>query len=385
MIVRIYNPDLTKNVTTFLTQTASSGGTTLNVKNTAGYVQSQYIVVGNVGDEKSEIVQISAAVSSNTQLTVTALKFDHSTDTIVMYTKYNKVRVYRSTDGGTVYTILSTPDMQVDRFITTYDDVNSQPTYFYKSTFYNSSDGTESSFSSVLPATGFTWYSLITLQNRVYDLFPDKNEEVISRPQITDWANEEYRKLVSLASKIDQGIFLKSNSSSPSSLTSGTALYSLPTDFKSMKKLEIAFDGTNYYRGYPQQEGFGYPTMVYDKTAPLYIMISNQIEIRPTPDSSSGKYRLWYYYIPDPLSADSDTIDLALRPYLDAVVSHVLARGKQKDKKYDEAAYWDQEAEKVETLMVNELQNRTTLDIPRFVDITDSSFLDSDETYLWDC
>lgn len=359
-----------------MSQPVSAAAVTLNVQNTAGLNNADYLVIGKVGSEKTELVNITAAVSSNTQLTVSALKFDHSTDTPVTFTKFNQVRFYKSTDGGTVYSIYTTVALAVDRLITTADDTTSLASYYYKATFYNSTSGKESSFSAVLPGSGFPWYSVHSLQDRVIDLFPDPSEEILTRAQLVSWFNEEYRRLISLTSKIDQGIFLKTNEDAPSSLVSGTKAYSLPTDFKSMKKVEISYDGITYYRAYPQQEGYGYPTMVYDKTAPLYIVLHNTVEFRPTADSSNGRYKLWYYYQSEPFDMDDDTIDLPIRPYLDAIVFHALTRAKQKNKQFDEAEYWDGQAKSVETLMQNELQSRTTTDIPRWIDISDTSFLD---------
>lgn len=385
MILQVQNFDVSNAVTTFLSSPASATDTTLNVKNNAGFNNNDFVVIGNISDEKTEIVQINGAISGNTSFTVTALKFDHSTDTSVTYLKFNQVKFFKSTDGGVTYNLLATVGLQVDRPITTYDDTLAQPTYFYKSQFFNSYTNLLSIESSILPGSGYPWYALLTLQDRILDLFPDPKEQVLNRDQLTDWINEEYRTLTSLASKIDQGIFLKSNELTPSHLTANQNTYAFPSDFKSVKKIEIALDGVTYYRAYPQQVGFGSPDMVYDQTAPIYVSVSNTFQIRPTPLSNSGLYKIWYYYLPIPLSADSDVVDLSLRPYLDALITHALARGKQKDKKYDEAAYWDNETEKIEVGMVNELQGRTTTDIPRWVDISDTSFLDADESWLWDC
>lgn len=383
MLLKILNPNVDNEIQTFLTSPvgASAGTVLLPVKNSAGFVNGNYMLLGGIGEEKTEIVQINAAISSTTSISVSSTKLDHATDTPVTFIRYNKIQFYKSSNGGVTYSLLAANDLQVDRPITTYS-AQAVPTDLFKTRFFNSTTSQASIYSAVQPATGFVYYNLVSIINRVLDLFPDPNEQVLSRGQITDWINEEYRRLISLASKIDQGIFMKSNASSPVSMTAGTALYDLPEDFKSMKKLEIANDGVNFYRAYPTHEGFGWPSQVYDPTAPLYIMVANQFEIRPTP--IGGKYRMWYYYIPNILSQDDDKVDLAIRPYLDALVDKALARGKQKDKKYDEAQYWDVETEKVEEMMVNELTNRTSLDIPRWVDISDTSFMDSDDNWLWE-
>lgn len=384
MILKVTNYDISNAISTVLSEAASAADTTLNVQNNSGFVNGDFLAIGEIGDEKTEMVQINGAISGAITLPVTALKFDHGTDTSVTYLKYNKVRFFRSIDSGVTYPTLATVDLQVDRFITTYDDLTAQPLYSYKSAFFNSVTAITSSYSATLPASGYPWTALRSLCDRVIDLFPDPKEQIVSRGQISDWVNEEYRTLASLASKIDQGIFLKSNESLPSSLIANQLTYSLPSDFKSLKKIEIALDGTTYYRAYPQQVGFGFPDQVYDPTSPIYVLVANNVQFRPTPNSNSGKYKVWYYYLPTPLSSDADNVDLAIQPYVDALVFHALSRGKQKDKKYDEAAYWDQETQKVETIMVNELQGRTTTDVPKWVDISDTTFIDSDDSWLFD-
>lgn len=146
MILKVTNLDVSNNVSTSLSEPAANATTTLNVKNTAGFQQNDYVLVGSMGEEKTELVQITA-IPNNTQFTVTALKFDHGTDTMIIFTKFNQVRIFRSTTGGIVYNVLATVDMQVDRLITNYDDTTAQPTYYYKTAFFNSITSQASAFS----------------------------------------------------------------------------------------------------------------------------------------------------------------------------------------------------------------------------------------------
>ena len=98
---------------TYVATAISAAGTTLTVDNTNGFEANDYIVLGTLGDETTEIVQIST-VDSDTQLTVSAVKFAHVVNASVRKTPFNQVRFYYSSTSTGTYTLDGTEDMQVD-------------------------------------------------------------------------------------------------------------------------------------------------------------------------------------------------------------------------------------------------------------------------------
>lgn len=94
MFIRAKNYDVSDKVKTTLASSVSSGGGTLTVRDTSGFANNDYIVVGVPGKDRAEIQQISS-VASKTSLSLSGtLDFDHGSDTQVAFIKYNQVRFY---------------------------------------------------------------------------------------------------------------------------------------------------------------------------------------------------------------------------------------------------------------------------------------------------
>ena len=90
------------------------GGTTLVVDNTQGFSSSDFIILGTIGTENTEIAQV-ASVDSDTQLTISATKFAYSVNDKVRKTPFDKIKFYQSATAAGSYTIDgSAEDMQVD-------------------------------------------------------------------------------------------------------------------------------------------------------------------------------------------------------------------------------------------------------------------------------
>ncbi len=378
MFIKASNPSLLDNVRTYLSAKTSAGDTSTSVVNSTGLAQNDYVVFGELGEDRSEIRKISTLTGSVTVAVDTTL-FDHPVDTPITFIKYNKVRIYRSTNAGVSYSLLTTVDIQPDRLITTYDDTAAQSTYYYKVAYFNSTSSQESGLSAALIATGYTSYSLKALQDRVISLFPDPTEDFLDRNEITDWLNDYYMRMATACIDIDQGYFQKDNTASPGTLTNGTDSYSLPEDFFSMKRLEVSYDGTNYYRVYPSQVTYGYPSQTFDQTRPLYDFIQNNFRLRPTPATASGTYKIWYNYLPTELSAATDSIDIFLRPFKNGFVYYALSQAKRKHGGADsvnEAIALEKYADKVLESLATRLSRRQK-DVGTFVELTDTNFLDT--------
>ena len=60
---------------TILTAAIAVGATTLTVGGTDSLANNDYLILGKIGEEKTEVVKIGAAVSAGTSLTVGATVF----------------------------------------------------------------------------------------------------------------------------------------------------------------------------------------------------------------------------------------------------------------------------------------------------------------------
>lgn len=131
------NYDYSNQQKSILTTAPVLGATKLVVKNTAGLADDDYLVIAP-GTEKSEIVKIGAAVSSDVQLTISALKFSHYVNDEIYRLNYNQMKFYESSDNDTFTVIAnSTVEMDYSTNNTTYDYTSSTADYYYKRIFVN--------------------------------------------------------------------------------------------------------------------------------------------------------------------------------------------------------------------------------------------------------
>lgn len=374
------HPDISKNPNTFLAAKAAAGATSITVKNWQPFVDDDYVVVGKPGAESTEIRQLTATPTTSS-VAVDALLFDHPADTPVTFIKVNQVKIYRSTNGGSSYSLLTTKAIAIDELFTFHDDGSSDATYLYKTTFYNSTSTYETGYSPAIIATGYTPYSLKFMQDRVLEQFPDPEEKYITRDLITHAFQDFQDELVeALLKQQKTNYFTTTNEDSPTSLTSGTAKYNLPDGFISMIRLDVSYDGINYNRAFPIDPGFGQPDDVYNKTRPFYEFIGTQFKLRPTPDSNSGKYKYWANTLPAQLEDPDDELSVYLRAWKRGFTYRALQMAKYKDKKQDEGDMWGKLADRVIKEAVAVLSVRQE-DRGQWMELSDPTFLSFDEQF----
>src|SRR5574343_790923 len=113
--IKAVNPSLDGNATTFLTEDIAVGATTLNILDKKGFLKAEhyadtyfYVLIGLYGQEKSEIVKVTADDTVNQSLTCEATKYSHTSSEQITYIPYNKVQLFGSTtSGGTKTSILT--------------------------------------------------------------------------------------------------------------------------------------------------------------------------------------------------------------------------------------------------------------------------------------
>lgn len=159
--IKLKNPILRDEEKTYLDAVYTSG-TTLTVKNNEGFNNANWFtVVGEPGNEQTELQTISS-VSGNTSIVIgSALVFSHPRSTPVYLTRWDKVAVERSsTSGGTFTAITNSPftiEWDDSDLSTTIVDDAGASTDYYRWRFYNSVTGTYSSYSDELPASGLAY------------------------------------------------------------------------------------------------------------------------------------------------------------------------------------------------------------------------------------
>lgn len=154
------------NEKTFFDTDEAIGQTSLSANGT-NFSANDYVLLGNLGAEKSEIVKLSAA--SSTALTSTATVFPHNRGDLITYLPYNQIVLERSTDAGVSYTPLSAVEIQPDNDFTIIQRPTDASTDYYKVRFYNSTSGNYSEYSDPIIGTGYADNSVHSIKQRALD------------------------------------------------------------------------------------------------------------------------------------------------------------------------------------------------------------------------
>lgn len=280
------------------------------VKNTVGFDEDEFIVAGTPGNERAEITQINTVTSPGT-LGVDALNFSHPIDTPICTIKYDQVKFYRASTQDGVYSLIATIPIKVDYPDgTIYDDINGSSTDWYKVTYYNSFLDTESEASDSFQAeAGVPEVSLRGLQDATIDLLDDPTEQKVSRPQLSRWLNECYRKMQRRLQKLDQygGLITDTGTTTTSEFEKD-----LPSSMRQIFKVEAQFGISQFKEATPMDLRDDQDDYVYDPYYPRYYFIGNKIGFRP---KANGNYKLWGYTVPVTLTSDGDELIAPYREY----------------------------------------------------------------------
>lgn len=212
MTIRINHPDISGNEKTYLTTANTASATTLTVQNIEGFSVGQYLVLGKIGEEKTEIVRIhaSTAPTGSTITLVSGASFAHPVNTPVTFIPFNQVALYSaSTKTGTYSIVGSATSLEVDQDYTEISDSSGSSTTWYKTRYYNSSDVTYSSYSDVVQGSGYTDNSLKKIIEKASAQTNDRKHKIFSEDEKIDIVNDGYEQVIGRLEKADPKRFLK--------------------------------------------------------------------------------------------------------------------------------------------------------------------------------
>ncbi len=170
-------PDLQHNERTFFDADEAAGQTTLSANGT-NFAADQYVVLGNPGAEKTEIVKLSATSAST--LTSGATVFAHSRGEIIRFMPYNQIVVERSTDAGLNFTPLTAIDIRPDSPETYLQRTTDASTDVYRVRFFNATSALYSAYSDQLTASGYADNSVYAIKERALDDLGEVRNELIT-------------------------------------------------------------------------------------------------------------------------------------------------------------------------------------------------------------
>jgi hypothetical protein len=213
MIIRVNSPDISGNEKTLLTSSAVAGATTLTVQNIEGFAVNNYLVLGTLGDEGTELVQVSSGTPPATSIITlaSATTFNHAVNTPVTYIPFNQVALYSATSKTGTYNIVgSATALEVDQDYTEISDSTGGTTTWYKTRYYYSTaPAVWSSYSGVIKGTGYTQSSLKKILEKSNALTDDKDNSTLTEDEKIDIINDGYEQVINKLEKADHKRFVK--------------------------------------------------------------------------------------------------------------------------------------------------------------------------------
>lgn len=193
MILTLLNPETSDLEKSYLNASYSAGVTSIVVKNSDRFEVNSRIMIGEMGQEKTEVVTVSAVAGDGQTLTIGATVYSHEADAPVYKLRFDKARFYRSTTTSTgTYTLLATVDLDVDNanLSTLYEDDQGLSSYYYKMTVYHSISTLESAFSDPIGGAGWRRDQVGNIIDEILQEVSDTNEQHITRNELLGYFND---------------------------------------------------------------------------------------------------------------------------------------------------------------------------------------------------
>lgn len=192
MILTLLNPETADLERSYLANPYAIGTTSIVLKNADRFALNDRIMIGEMGEEKTEVVTVTAPATDGMTLTIGGTVFTHEADTPVYKLRFDQVKFYRATSSTGSYSVISTQNLDVDNanLTTIYDDTTGLSTYYYKMTLYNSISTLESAFTDIIQGSGYRRNQVGYVIDQVLQELGDQTEMHISRNEILGYFND---------------------------------------------------------------------------------------------------------------------------------------------------------------------------------------------------
>jgi hypothetical protein len=240
MLLEIQNPTNIVQEKTTLSAQLASGASSLTVRNSEGITSNNYIIIGKLGEETTELERVSSVPSATSLSTVSTVSFAHGIGTPISVIGFNQVEISRKTSASGTYSVLTTIDLEVDDTHTTYDDTAGQTTYYYRTRFYNSTSGQFSDYSPELKGSGFSSRAVKPMIDTVLRRLRDPKGEYNSREDVLQELIYEYEEVTSKLIQSSSEYYRKEVEIP---VEKYKYEYTLPDDFREIKEVYNG-DGT---------------------------------------------------------------------------------------------------------------------------------------------
>lgn len=223
-----------------------TGGTNLLVEDSSGFKDNGLILVGGIGNEKSETTDLTATPTSEGILPINTIGHSHSTDESVQTVLWDKYDVDYKTDvNGAWISLATSQDFDWSNNETDYVHSAGASNYYYRVRYYNSATNTYSDYSSIASGIGNTRLTVSSMIEQIRKNAKDENEQKVSDDLIISYFNFAQDIIKSMDKKWP---WLQGEA------TIVPATLALPTDFKRAYRLKYNFvsatESQTYYLKY---------------------------------------------------------------------------------------------------------------------------------------
>ena len=300
MVISIDLKPILTTTQTYLSSAVSAAGTALTVINNGGFTADDYILLGNLASEQSELAAIST-VATNVTINSSALKFPHSINTSVQKVLYNQIKVEKSTDNGSNWTVEATININGDQEYFDYAINGALTTDIYRTRFYNSTLSQYSPYSNEIAASGSVVETIIN--------------SIFSKLKIDETGDEQIKPedLFNLIAEADLEISREIIRLNPNyfradediDIVNGTTEYILPIDFVRSSRVLIKYsDDDTQFESDQVSENFG-DTLTDDSLARVHYIVNKK---------SVGRYYLGLKKLPTEGVTDGITVSYIKQP-----------------------------------------------------------------------
>ncbi len=164
--IRIKHPDLSKNPSTILADGVSASGASLTVLDNNGFEDNDYMIIGTIGDNQTEAIDVNGVVTRGTSIPITnTLKFPHRLNDKVTKIYERQIKIYGSAtyDGHLGASLITTVDIDWNKEYTEYSLSTTDTAYAYYYVLYcdGTTDGDNSDYVVSTGLESATVYNVI--------------------------------------------------------------------------------------------------------------------------------------------------------------------------------------------------------------------------------
>lgn len=323
-IVNIKNPSPLNSPFTIIS-TDYTSGTILYVEDSSNFIDNNLILVGGLGNEKSEVTDLTSSPPSNTSLNITALDHEHSTDESVQTVHWDQFCVQYKTDSAGAWVDLTTGtefDWSNVETIYTHDDGESN--YYYRVRYYNTATNKYSDWSEQVSGVGLTRSSVGSMIEEVRKNTKDETGQKVLDKTIIGYFNYAQDIVKSMYKKWP---WLQDEATiDPDTLA-------LPSDFKRAYRLKYNFvsgtDSQTYYLRYLSLVDFQNKYSDNNASTSDYLVeytidtINNVIKLGPSPTTATPILTLVYE---KDITDLNDYTDTTVIPLPELLISYATAK-----------------------------------------------------------